>query len=417
MISVSHPSKILKAKIPLPASKSISNRLLVIHYLMNHSFKMEHLSKCNDTIHLQKALSNLIDKKPLNGHGQIIIDVGEAGTSFRFLAALLCTTSGNYELRGTEKLMQRPISALVEALKSLGANISQPKTNGPLYIIGTELEGGKVVLDASTSSQYITALMLVAPYFKQGLNIELTGKIVSFDYIKMTMRLMQQFGATVEFENQTVHVNYGPYKNKFESFQVESDWTAASYWYAFAVLSTQCNIYLKGLCKDSLQGDRLVADLFYLYGIKSEFNEAGVTLTKSINEGFIAAFDFIDNPDLVQTFAFLNASLGLPLQINNAVNLKVKETDRIAAILFELKKIGGHLTVKTDDDFCIESKQPALEKGAVFETYKDHRMAMSAAILVLHFNQIKINDEQVVSKSYPAFWEHLKLAGFEIEKQ
>ena len=414
MITISHPSKIINANVNLPASKSISNRLLVIHFLMNKSFKIENLSNCNDTADLINALHQIESKNNLEN--KVTVNVGEAGTSYRFLTALLATLPGDYELRGSKKLMQRPMGELIEALKQLGAQISTTNNtgNGPLFIIGKTLQGGSIAIDAGTSSQFITALMLVAPYFKEGLTIELKGKVVSFTYIKMTVELMRAFGAEVHFNNNLIHVLHQPYHTSVETFTVEADWTAASYWYAFAAISKECNIVLKGLNEKSLQGDGILAHLFNIYGIQSQFNTIGVTLSKLKGSGFIHIFDFVDNPDLVQTFAFLNAALGLPLQVNNASNIVHKETDRISAIANEIKKIGGLLTVIEDDDFNIENNKPELSEKAIFKTYQDHRMAMSAAILAMIFSKVTIESEQVVSKSYPDFWEHLSQAGFEI---
>lgn len=416
MISLSHPSKIVNTEVDLPASKSISNRILIIHYLMHKSFAIENLSTCNDTRDLVHALSQIKHQKTSDASDIHIIDVGEAGTSYRFLTALLATIPGQFELRGTEKLMQRPITNLVNALISLGAKISSKNENfnGPLRIEGTTLLGGAIILDAGISSQFITALMLIAPYFKEGLTINLSGKIVSIAYIKMTMRLMEQFGAAVEFNENVIRVNHGPYQSTLPSYKVESDWTAASYWYAFAALSKESTIVLKGLEQHSLQGDCILADLFSLYGVKSKFTAAEVIINKPHLTGCVTGFDFIDNPDLVQTFTFLNAGLGFPLQVNNASNLRLKETDRILAIAIELERAGGKLSLHTDDDFYIERKQLVHDADIVFETYADHRMAMAIAMLALRFKSITIADEQVVSKSYPDFWKHLTLAGFEI---
>jgi 3-phosphoshikimate 1-carboxyvinyltransferase len=414
MITISHPTKVINANINLPASKSISNRLLVIHFLMNKSFKIENLSNCNDTVDLINALHQIESKNNLEN--KVTVDVGEAGTSYRFLTALLATLPGDYELRGTKKLMQRPMGELIEALKQLGAQISTNDNtgNGPLFITGKTLQGGSIAIDASTSSQFITALMLVAPYFKEGLTIDLKGKVVSLTYIKMTLGLMRAFGAEVHFNDNLIQILHQPYHTSVETFTVEADWTAASYWYAFAAISKECNIVLNGLNEQSLQGDGILAHLFNIYGIQSQFNTIGVTLSKLKGSGFIHVFDFVDNPDLVQTFAFLNTGLGLPLQVNNASNLVHKETDRITALANEIKKIGGLLTVIEGDDFNIESNKPELSEKAIFKTYHDHRMAMSAAILAMVFSKITIESEEVVSKSYPDFWEHLSQAGFEI---
>jgi 3-phosphoshikimate 1-carboxyvinyltransferase len=416
MISVSHTTKIIKANIKLPASKSISNRVLVIQFLMKKSFQIENLSECNDTVDLVKAIQKIEKIEPNLNHQSTAIDVGEAGTSYRFLTALLSILPGNYELCGSEQLMKRPILPLVSALNELGAEILTNNGTGPLTIKGKQINGGYVAIDANISSQFITALMLVAPYFNEGLTLELKGKIVSMSYIKMTVTLMRRFGAQVDIEDQIIRIKQGGYQSSIDTFKVESDWTAASYWYAFAALSTECNLELDGLENESLQGDSIASDLFVLYGVKSYFEQNKVMIAKMNNSGFINIFDFIDQPDLVQTFVFLNTSLGLSLQVNNAANLMLKETNRIEAISEEIQRIGAKLVIQSGDDFYVENQSPKLKPNSIFKTYKDHRMAMSAAILAMKFSDIQIAEEQVVAKSYPKFWEDLKLAGFEIKK-
>jgi 3-phosphoshikimate 1-carboxyvinyltransferase len=415
MITLSRPNKLIFTEVKLPASKSLSNRLLIIQFLMQHSFTIENLSDCNDTQHLVQALVNIKAEELNKKSNCIMVDVGEAGTSYRFLAALLATLPGNYELKGSDKLMKRPMKVLLDALISLGATIHDNDGKGPISINGTTLKGGNVSLDAATSSQFISALLMIAPYFKEGLRLELKGKIVSLTYIKMTLGLMKLFGAHVEFENNIIHVNYRPYQSNLKSYFVESDWTAASYWYALASLSMDCSIKLIGLREQSFQGDSILPHLFRIYGIKSNFDEKGVTISKSFHQGFIHIYDFIDQPDLVQTFAFLNTALGLPIHINNASNLVYKETNRIEALATELKKIGASILLNNFDDFSFENKKPFLIENEIFETYQDHRMAMAAALLAMVFDKVNIANESVVSKSYPAFWKHLEAAGFEIE--
>lgn len=418
MISLSNQSKVIETTVDLPASKSISNRLLIIHFLMKQTFKIEHLSDCDDTNNLNLALKNINAKDTIEQNEYMCVDVGEAGTSFRFLTALLAIISGKYKLVGTSKLLQRPIAPLVDALNQLGANINfeNNKIGSALLIDESKIVGGDIDLDASISSQFITALMLVAPYFTNGLTIHLKGKIVSTSYIILTKKLMIEFGADVEFIGNTIHIKPVPYQYHHSKYFVESDWTAASYWFAFAALSNKANIFIKGLKENSYQGDALVAPLFNIYGIQSSFFEDGLQITKSKHEGFIHIFDFIDNPDLVQTFAFLNAALDLPLQVNQAANLIHKETNRIEALSNELSKIGVELVVKSNDDFAITCKPFKIQLPLIFKTYQDHRMAMSAAILAMKFDSIQIANSEVVLKSYPNFWNHLSQAGFTIRQ-
>jgi 3-phosphoshikimate 1-carboxyvinyltransferase len=418
MISVFHPTQIIDTSVDLTASKSISNRLLIIHFLMKRSFGIDHLSVCNDTLYLQEALSLLDTNKPHSDDDKTIVDVGEAGTSFRFLTALLCITPGNFILTGSKRLMERPVMPLVEALRKLGANIrfGQDQQSGPMHISYASIDGGTIVLDAGVSSQFISALMLIAPYFKNGLVIQLKGEAVSVPYIQMTKGLMQQFGAKVEFSDHQVEIKPGPYQSQGERYRVESDWTAASYWYAFTLLSQKGQIRLKGLHFNSLQGDRLLADIFALYGVHTHFNDDDAIISKGGNSGYIDAFDFNDNPDLVQTFAFMHAALKLPLQVNRAGNLTLKETNRITALSHELEKAGATVNIINQDDFYISCAHTHVTSNPIFRTYQDHRMAMSAAILGM-IAKIKIHQPEVVSKSYPQFWEHLKAAGFLIEEQ
>lgn len=415
MITISHPSKIINTVVDLPASKSISNRMLIIQFLMQQTIELENLSNCNDTNDLKRALEKIKAGTVEGSTENTIVDVGEAGTSYRFVTALLAVIHGNYELRGSDKLMKRPMESLLNALTSLGAKINSNNGQGPIFISGGSIGGGNISIDASTSSQFISALLMVAPYFKNGLTIELKGKIVSLTYIKMTINLMKLFGAKVAFHGQTINVEYSPYYTHLKTYTIEADWTAASYWYAFAVLSRSCNVTLKGLKENSLQGDSLLYHLFKIYGIQSNYTDVGLRLTKHTHEGFVYMYDFIDEPDLVQTFTFLNAAMACPLQVNNAANLIHKETNRIEAIATELQKIGAKLIKISDDDFYIENQKPYLNEQDVFETYHDHRMAMSAAILAMVFNNVKISNEQVVAKSYPAFWKHLAEAGFETQ--
>jgi 3-phosphoshikimate 1-carboxyvinyltransferase len=417
MITVSHPTKIISADIDLPASKSVSNRLLVIHFLMGQSFKINHLSACDDTNNLQKALAKLAVDLQSNTDQAIVVDIGEAGTSFRFLTAMLTIIPGKFILTGSKRLLERPIQPLVDAMQQLGASISYENKHpgNPLLINHTLMQGGEIELDAGVSSQFVSALMLIAPYFKKGLVIKLKGKPVSVAYIVMTMKLMQQFGAEVVFSAHEIHIKPTNYLLQSSAYTVESDWTAASYWYAYALLSGQSKIQLKGLYFNSLQGDRLLADLFAMYGVQTHFNNQGVIISKGDHNGYIDVFDFNDNPDLVQTFAFMHAALQLPLQINAAGNLQHKETDRIAALACELKKNGTHLQVKHPDDMRLIFSSANHQGMPIFETYQDHRMAMSASIVGM-MKKVGIKHPEVVAKSYPNFWDHLKIAGFEINE-
>jgi 3-phosphoshikimate 1-carboxyvinyltransferase len=418
MLTITHQSKIIQTQIDLPASKSISNRLLIIQYLMKQPFIIQNLSNCEDTQNLKQAIASIKAGVYEEKANPQIIDIGEAGTSYRFLTALLAVIPGKFILTGSAKLLERPILPLVNALNQLGAHIKFKGNNhtGPLLIEEGEITGGEISLEADISSQFITALMLVAPYFKNGLTIHLKGKIVSSAYLHLTMAIMKNFGANITLSEGTICIQNQPYVALVNHYYVESDWTAASYWYAMAVLSKESKIFLKGLQKNSLQGDSVAASLFSIYGIKSEFFDEGVLITKTAHQGFIHIFDFIDQPDLVQTFSFLNAALKQPLHVNNAANLIYKETNRIEALRKELFKIGVNLRWSNNDHFVLEPGQIDDPLNLEFETYNDHRMAMAASILAINFSDIKIQHPEVVAKSYPDYWNHMSGAGFKITK-
>lgn len=411
MISIRKNNKQVNARISLPASKSLSNRLLIIQHLCSQNFDLLNLSEANDTIILKRALADIKNNKKN-------IDAGEAGTAFRFLTVLLSITEGDFELKGSKKLMERPILPLVNALKSIGAIIdfNVDDGNNSLLIKGKKLAGGFIAIDANISSQFISALLMVAPVLTNGLTIKMTGSVVSFDYIKMTINLMQTFGIDVKFEDNTITVNSGNYTSKVPQFFIESDWSAASYWYSIALLSADCEIELLGLTQNSLQGDSIVALLFNLYGINTTFNQKSIVLHKQHINSNLVAFDFIDCPDLVQTFAFCHAALNKNIIINGAANLRLKETDRIEALKNELLKFNTVLETGNQHSLLLQAPVNLSYNLVPVKTYQDHRMAMAAAPLALKYNTIIIENEQVVSKSYPNFWKDLASAGFEIEQ-
>ena len=407
MITVFKKNSSLNAKIKLPASKSISNRLLIIQYLAKHKFEIQNLSVANDTVFLTDAIQQ-INKTNL-------INCGEGGTSYRFLTALLAITEGNFELFGHQHLMQRPIALLVDALNTLGAAITYKNNtgNGPLLITGKKIEGGHLAIDGNVSSQFISALLLVAPYFEKGIILKLNTEPVSKDYIIMTIKLMQNFGAQVEWEGSTIEVKAGNYHTNESEFTVESDWSAASYWYSMAAMANDVDVTLYGLNETSLQGDSIIAAMMHLYGVKTIFTSAGVQLVRNKNRGVITGFDFADCPDLVQTFAFLNAALRAPLQVNNAANLRLKETDRINALSTELQKLGVQVQIENDNSVFF-SFPYEYNQALYVDTYNDHRMAMSPLPLAFCVDTLVIENEKAVSKSYPDFWKHLQAAGFNI---
>jgi 3-phosphoshikimate 1-carboxyvinyltransferase len=401
----------IRGTIRLNGSKSISNRVLVIDALCGHGIQMENLSNADDTVTMHRLLNSK----------ESVLDAGAGGTTYRFLTAYLATQEGREViLTGSERMQQRPIKILVNALRSLGADIEYENNEHypPLRIKGKKLKGGKISLPADTSSQYITALLLIAPLLKEGLELELTGTTVSLPYIKMTLRIMEYFGIGTEFLGNTITVKPGEYVPR--PFFVEGDWSAASYFYAISILADSAEIELTGLTKQQIQGDSVIAEIASQFGIETTWNKNSI-LIKKTNQPRIDNFhfDFLECPDLAQTVLALCAASGIELHCNGLQTLRIKETDRISAMDNELQKL-NLATLKEESDNLwilkpVESKDE--KKITPIDTYEDHRMAMSFAPLSLKINGLKIEDPQVVSKSYPMFWDDLERLGFEIKFQ
>jgi 3-phosphoshikimate 1-carboxyvinyltransferase len=391
----------------LPASKSISNRALIINALSDGACTIENLSESDDTKEMLTAFST---------SGEII-DVGAAGTAMRFLTAYLAQNTGIYTITGSERMKHRPIKILVEALRSIGAEIKCLGEEGfpPLKITGRRLEGGSITLAGNVSSQYISAMMMIAPGMVNGLKINLTGNIISRPYINMTAGLMRLFGVEVRQDCNTLiipHCKYTPVK-----FRVENDWSAASYFYEIAALAGKdVKISLGGLTENSLQGDARVAALFYPLGVATRFTDAGVEL-QAIQMELPESFDcdFTDIPDLAQTFAVTLCLLGIRFSLSGLQSLRIKETDRLAALKAELGKLGYVLEIHRDSTLEWNGERCLPEPEPVIATYEDHRMAMAFAPVCLKTGSIRISDPEVVSKSYPAYWKTLSAAGFTIE--
>ncbi|WP_297973639.1 3-phosphoshikimate 1-carboxyvinyltransferase [uncultured Bacteroides sp.] len=406
----------LHTTIQLPASKSISNRALILHALAQGSITPANLSDCDDTRVMVKAL----DGAPEH------IDILAAGTAMRFLTAYLSATPGTRIITGTERMQQRPIRILVNALRELGAKIEYAGKEGfpPLRITGTELAGKEITLAGNVSSQYISALLMIGPVLKNGLNLRLTGTIISRPYINLTLQLMTEFGATAAWSAEDcITVHPGAYKDI--PFTVESDWSAASYWYQMVALSqgTAANgkdntaqaVELTGLFAHSYQGDSRGAELFGKLGVRTTYTDRGVALSKCGTPVTRMEEDLVDIPDLAQTFVTTCCLMDIPFRFTGLQSLKIKETDRIQALITELRKLG--YVVKSEEDSILlwdgERCQP--DASPVIATYEDHRMAMAFAPAALQMADLQIADPQVVSKSYPGYWKDLQQAGFEIE--
>lgn len=410
MIKISAPNKDISGKINLTASKSESNRALVIQALCETDFEIDNLAEAKDTETLVELLSIV---KSNNNDSILTLDVGPAGTTFRFLTAFLSVRNGNYILTGSERMLERPCGILVGALQSLGADIKYLGKEGypPLQITGRSLDNNKVNIKGNVSSQFISALMLIAPSLKNGLTINFTTELVSKPYITMTSSIMSHFGAEVKWNENGISISNKKYEAK--NFTVEADWSAASYWYEIACLAKSAEIELTGLKKESLQADANCVNIFAELGVKTSFNSNGVTLIKKENKTSFFKYDFEECPDIAQTLAVTLGAKNIESKLYGLQTLKIKETDRIIALKTELKKFDCS-TNSSNDSLYIDTDFKK-EMIAEVATYHDHRMAMAFAPLALVCSHIFIEDENVVEKSYPKFWEDLKQIGFSIE--
>ena len=390
----------IAVRISLPASKSISNRALILDALSYSPYDIQNLADCDDTNVLVNALdSNLTT-----------FDIGAAGTSMRFLTAFLSKTVGEWTITGSERMKQRPIKLLVEALNYLGARIEYIEKEGypPLRIYGSALTGGEIHLKGNVSSQYISALMMVAPCMQNGLKIVLEGKIISKPYINMTKQMMDEYGVEVDFLGNVIQIKQQEYQPL--PYKVESDWSAASYWYETLSIVGKGGVFLEGLCENSYQGDSKVAELFEQLGVKTSYMEDGVLL--SPNEELVSEmeYDFTDQPDLAQTFAVTCCMKGIPFIFSGLESLKIKETDRIAALINELKKLGYVIFEPKESQLAWNGERCEPDSEISIATYDDHRMAMAFAPVAL-VQPIAIEHPQVVSKSYPNFWNDFEKIG------
>ena len=405
-IKVTAPAKI-HTTIQLPSSKSISNRALIINALGNGTHHPENLSDCDDTRVMIRALND--DKET--------IDITAAGTAMRFLTAYLSVTPGTRIITGTERMQQRPIQVLVNALRELGADIEYVANDGfpPLRITGRELRKDTISLPGNVSSQYISALLMIAPVLTNGLTIRLTGDIISRPYINLTLQLMNDFGVRAEWTDDH-RLKVEPQAYHSTPFYVESDWSAASYWYQIVALSKEAEVTLPGLFKDSYQGDSQVAGIFRSLGVETIYKDKTVILKKNGKSVERLDYDFINQPDLAQTFVVTCALLNIPFRFSGLQSLKIKETDRMAALITEMRKLGYILHETDGSVLSWEGERCTTEEHPAIDTYEDHRMAMAFAPTCLALPEILINNPQVVSKSYPRYWEDLRQAGFIIKE-
>ena len=408
---------LLNQTIKLPASKSISNRALIIHALSGSRTLPENLSDCDDTEVIIHAMQNMPD----------VINIKAAGTAMRFMTAYLSVLDGHcHTLTGTERMKHRPIQILVDALRQLGAQIEYVGKEGfpPLRITGKQLEGGLLEIPGNVSSQYISALLLIGPVLKKGLTLRLTGDIISRPYIDLTLSVMHQYGAKVEWSDyDTISVTPQPYQEL--NYYIENDWSAASYWYEMMALSQGegDRICLEGLADGSRQGDSSLRYIFSLLGVKTSFATkeprcpTKVTLRRRGRPVPRLEYDFVNAPDLAQTFVVCCAVMGVPFHFSGLSTLRIKETDRIVALIKEMRKLGYvlHEGNGTELIWSGERCEPDLSQG--IDTYEDHRMALAFAPAALRIEGLRINNPHVVSKSYPRYWDDLRSAGFEISEE
>lgn len=410
--------KTLQGTVQLPASKSISNRALIIHALarkgdaaaptpLNWEQGPKNLSDCDDTAVIIKALRDNPE----------VIDIRAAGTAMRFMTAYLAVMPGEHVLTGTERMKHRPIGILVNALRQLGADISYEGEEGfpPLRIKGKPLSGGIIDIPGNMSSQYVSAMLMIGPVLENGLELRLKGNVISRPYIDLTLWMMREFGADADWTSgDTVFVRPTPYQPC--NYLIENDWSSASYWYEMMALTDDpdAELQLPGLTDGSKQGDSAARYIFSILGVKTTFAKDGsVVLRKNNRVVPRLDYDFVNSPDLVQTVVTTCVAKGIPFHFHGLQTLKIKETDRIEALRNELRKLGFVIRVEKDYDLIWDGTR-CEPTGEPIETYEDHRMAMSFAPLAIVNPGLSISHPQVVTKSYPRFWEEMKKVGVEI---
>jgi 3-phosphoshikimate 1-carboxyvinyltransferase len=390
-------SSFTSTKIPLPASKSESNRALIIDALTNGENKLSNLAEARDT----QTMIRLLKENPP------VYDVLDAGTTMRFLTAYAAVTDQNKVLTGTARMCERPIGILVEALKELGADIHYMNVEGypPLAVHGLKNQlKNRVSVRGDVSSQYISALLMIAPVLPLGIELELQGKIGSRTYIEMTLELMRSFGVSYSWEGNVIKVEAQDYKPT--KFAVESDWSGASYWYSLLACADKGELFLEGLKENSLQGDSKIVDIMEFLGVRSEFKDGGVHLTKQPVKG-LDHWDFTHCPDIAQTVAVTCAIIGQKMDFSGLESLRIKETDRIFALQEELGRFNAEFLEQEEEVFTLipSVKMPS---EVQIKTYDDHRMAMAFMPLMTK-TQVIVEDPEVVNKSYPSFWKHVDL--------
>ena len=402
---LSQKSAFKSTVIPLPSSKSESNRALVIDALTEGENQLSNLAEARDT----QTMIRLLKENPA------IFDVLDAGTTMRFLTAFAAVTNQNKVMTGTPRMCERPIGILVDALKEIGAEIHYMNIEGfpPLAIHGLrEQKTNKIKIRGDVSSQYISALLMVAPVLPLGLELELTGKVGSRTYIEMTLELMAAFGVKYSWEGNFIKVSHQAYQAT--QFNVESDWSGASYWFSLLACADEGELFLEGLKERSLQGDSKIVDIMDRLGVKSEFQKGGVKLSKQPVKG-LDSWDFTHCPDLAQTVAVTCAIIGQKTKFTGLESLRIKETDRIYALQQELAKFNAAMVEGENEVFTL-IPSVTMPHEVHIHTYDDHRMAMAFMPLMTKTN-VLIEEPSVVNKSYPSFWKHVSLIDTRSEVQ
>jgi len=421
-IILSKKSKSVSGTVQLTGSKSECNRALIIAALSNGKVRVENVSDAADTVTLAQALKSEVGsrKSEVTSNSEIEnpkseINIGPAGTAMRFLTAYFTLEDGEVILTGSERMKQRPIGILVNALREIGASIEYAENDGfpPLKIKGGfEQKTDSISIKGDISSQYITALLLIASQLPLSLTLKIEGELTSKPYVEMTLAMLQQAGIQHQWEGNSIHIAKQEFKQT--TLYVEPDWSAASYWYAIAALADEAELFLPGLTSYSLQGDSVITEIMANFGITSQFKNGGVHLKKEIKPLLRKIFDMKSCPDLAQTVIVVCAALGHDATFTGLETLKIKETDRVAALQNELAKIGVKL-IEKGQVYKLDCSEKHIPEKVFINTYDDHRMAMAFAPLALVIHEVEIEDYMVVEKSYPAFWMDLQKVGFEVK--
>lgn len=410
-IRIRSTKKSLSGTVQLTGSKSECNRALVIEALSEQTVKVSNLSEAADTVTLAQILKQ---NKRSGGTSASEINIGPAGTAMRFLTAYFALQNQELVLTGSQRMKQRPIGILVDALRKLGAEIAYVENDGfpPISIQGNlNQQTAEVQIRGDVSSQYITALLLIAAKLPLGLQLQIVGELTSRPYVEMTLAMLQQAGIQHEWQDAQIDIPHQEFKETV--LNVEPDWSAASYWYAIAALADEAEIFLPGLNGYSLQGDSAIAEIMANFGITSQFRDGGVLLIKEPKPILRKIFDFKPCPDLAQTVIVCCAALGHEATFTGLETLKIKETDRIKALQNELAQMGVQL-IEKGQVYKLDCSNRFIPEKMFIHTYDDHRMAMAFAPLALIVPELEIEDHRVVDKSYPGFWKDLQQMGFEV---